>query len=266
MSYLDKLLLGLKTVMVGGIAVPVPRPNVNFASGASAADNSTLNSTDITILAGGPYGGVPIVTPPPSASFAWVNQVAATASDSAFGTGFDVATAGDNLDDLHCRVIAAPATPYTLTVGLTLDIQPGSAYRAGVIWRESATGKILLLGFDTSNSSDLCVENWTSATSGGSTYPAGAQLQDYTGDRWIHSPMWMRMKNDGTNLTWTWSQSGYNYQSPAMTAGSGPLVEPKNDFFTVGPNQIGVAVGATLLAPTFQLVQMHIFSWQVTSP
>jgi hypothetical protein len=56
MSYLDALLLAIRTVTANGAAVPF-RPNANFV-GATAADNPATNSTDITISNWTPGGAL----------------------------------------------------------------------------------------------------------------------------------------------------------------------------------------------------------------
>jgi hypothetical protein len=53
MSYLDRLLSGLKTVLVNG-TVQTFQPGVNFLGGVTSANNPTLGTTDLTFSAGNP--------------------------------------------------------------------------------------------------------------------------------------------------------------------------------------------------------------------
>ena len=62
MSMLDKLLLAVRSIWVGGAPVTLPSgvtqpPVLNFASGATAAYNATTGNIDVTVTGGGSGGG-----------------------------------------------------------------------------------------------------------------------------------------------------------------------------------------------------------------
>ena len=59
-SYLDKLLLGVKQVYLSGAPLP-QRPIINLVSGFTAADNPSLDSTDVVATGGSGAAGVVFV-------------------------------------------------------------------------------------------------------------------------------------------------------------------------------------------------------------
>lgn len=58
MTWLDALLGGIKTVLVGGVERPA-RAKLNFVSGATVVDNTVTEALDITIGGASPYGTTP---------------------------------------------------------------------------------------------------------------------------------------------------------------------------------------------------------------
>jgi hypothetical protein len=85
MSWLDRLIFGVQ-VLAGGTAY-TQRPKLNFASGATVADNPTTESTDVTIIGGRPPVTVQTTVAPAAFSAAsWQVQVCRTgaASDVTF--------------------------------------------------------------------------------------------------------------------------------------------------------------------------------------
>lgn len=216
-------------------------------------------------------------TPPLSTSLTWVNQAGATAIDNATG-GFDIIcpTPGDNATWIHALVATAPSAPYTFTVGVIIDnlfLVGGGNFHMGMVSRESSTGKMLVLNMtDQVGSGGTVVSSWTNATTIALedyiTPKSGANnaILAYNGGLPFIGPTWFRIQNTGTDLLWSRSLSGSNifYPLGVTSNGTSPFPIAINDFFTTGPNQIGVGVGQTY-APT-PGPGMRVFSWTITTP
>lgn len=259
------------------------QPNVKIVGGA--VTNDQLND-QIVINTGGGVGSAgtfvyPVDTKPPlSTSLTWVNQAGnvsgqTTAIDNPV-SGFDLICPfeGDNLAVVHCLVTAAPTPPWTFTMGFLADgLAAGQAnMRAGMVLRESATGKLLTPVYSTNESGATVVSSWNSATS----MAAEEYLATITGHLFTKQqvsnnnpmvgPIWFRVINDGTNFKFQRSLSGTIFRSHIYSDADGrtPLTVPINNFFTTGPDQFGVAIGCTPEAA--EGPAMRVFSWSVTTP
>lgn len=220
------------------------RPAAALAGRLWWATDGPLHSLD-TGAAWQAFGPLWPVVPPVLASFSWVNQGGATIDDS---TGphilFCPAAASDNL---RLRVKAAPAAPYTLTVGLIPCLYPIDLSAAGVVLRESATGKLETVHLiHTGGAGHIEANKWNGPTSYNSTRASisavdlGAEIR------------WLRIVNDGTNLTYQWSTDGFNFQTLATTT--------LTDFFTAGPDQVGFFGNPNNGGG--QSVSLNVFSWK----
>jgi hypothetical protein len=183
--------------------------------------------------------GPATLTPPTLASFAWVNQGATVANDSN-NCLYLLATEAQN----RLLVQAAPATPYTVTVGLLHWGFSGDC-AACLYLCESSSGKLISLmdGYD-STGVKLSIEKWNSVSSWSNYY---VQYRP----KLVHVPMiWLRVTDTGTNRVAYYSPDGLNwwqYHSVGRT-----------DFLTA--DQIGFGLwngGADVHLASF-------LSWKVT--
>jgi len=88
LSFLDQLLAGVKRVAIAGVNMP-PRSTLNFAAGATAADNPGTGSTDVTVGGGGGSGFVvykPGATPSGNIYATWATAYAARQAISGYAT------------------------------------------------------------------------------------------------------------------------------------------------------------------------------------
>lgn len=259
-----------------GVLVPIKRAKTQML-GATFADDPINGQTVMTIGAGA-YG-VQLVKPPLVGSLAWVQQAGlisgnASATDSPAG-GFDILSPpiGDNARCMHCLVAASPAAPWTFTLGVVFEgPQYGGTKHEGLVLRELATGKLLVFNFSDSLGPGLGVSSWTNPTTWDTDdYLVGAvgtalnTVQPVTDTAFL-GPIFLRVVNDGTNLTWYRSISGTAYFSMGVDGATGrsPIPIAKNNFFTTGPTQLGV--GVSLLDENAPATAMHVFHWSVTSP
>jgi hypothetical protein len=172
-----------------------------------------------------PWGPMWAMTPPVDGDYAWVNQGATTKSTTNGGVRLDFpAVASDNA---RLRVKTQPATPYTITAAFFIDQLPLENYFAGgLAFRESGTSKIVqwTIGY---TGQQIRVINWTNETS----FSSSAFNRDMAGIIALSSIVWLRIANDGTTLSYSYSVDGYNFRVLTTT-----LV---GAFFTTAPNQVG---------------------------
>lgn len=140
----------------------------------------------------------------------WLNQGSATYS-AATGSGILVAP-GNAGDSLRCVYTAAPSTPWTITAYIVVDTYTANYSNAGIMLYDSVSGRITTYNIGWVNQHSISVVNWSSATGYNST-PSGNFVPPW-GDFFI------RIVNNGTNLTFSTSKNGYNFTA--------------NEFYTVG--------------------------------
>ena len=273
-TLLDQLLS--KAIQWNGVLQP-GRGVLNFIGG-TVTDNPGNNSTDV-VAGGGSRAYASGAAPPAPTSLTWVQQAGLNGGTSSFVASSDGSftlispTPGDNAVALHALVQAAPTAPYTLTIGVIVDGIMNGNYHGGLVLRESATGKLLVLNLSDQDTG-TAVSNWTNATTlVNEDYLAAAlggaaiyTTQGYNTNQFMAGPIYFRVHNDGTNLFWSRSLSGSYFMPHALSSSDGvtPLGVAKNNFFTVGPNQIGVGLGTVYAAAP--AMGLRVFSWDVTNP
>lgn len=173
-------------------------PTWQAASGGSSVPSLfTLPST------------APGITKPPTLAgggWTWLNQATANAFDVA--TGIYMTRPASSTVQLSCLYQSAPATPYTLTVGLIPVLFNAATMGAGIGWTDGT--KIAPWYF---RNDSISAEIWSTATAGPAVYsdivlpgspaswvPASPQL------------VWLQIKDDGTNRICLWSLDGYNFK------------------------------------------------------
>lgn len=204
-------------------------------SNITITDNSP-SAGDITIAASGGGGGStwpwdviqPSLTPsyPLLTDFSWVNQLTATATQSDTSHPIQwISNSSTATNNVSALVKAYPSTPFTLTLGFA-----GSTFRVsynsfGIILQDSVSGKISILGtfFNYPTASQLFVERVN--------YNSPSSFNGYnSGATWSGAYItWLKLTDDGTNLTLSYSFDGVNY----LTA----LTQVRTTFLT--PDHIG---------------------------
>jgi hypothetical protein len=131
------------------------------------------------------------------------------------------------------------------------QIDPTDQTSCGVVFRESSTGKFIFFRFmfDTTSAitkSDVVfsVDTYTNPTTFNSNY-AVVSAGFLRG-----SVIWLSMLDDGTDLTWSYSNDGQNYT--VITTQS------RTNFLALGPNQVGFAINSNTTAGA---AGMTLLSW-----
>jgi hypothetical protein len=195
---------------------------VLVSNGAGSAPSwqavSGVSSSAIT-----PFGSLAPSLPPASSSLTWVNQSTATVSDT---NGLSLRKTGTGAIDINMLVKTMPSTPYTFTIGQLMYASGGVAI-AGIVVRDSGTGKFVDFTAGYSGSWGWTFTKWDSPTTFNSNYATGTASFPAP-----FAPTFLRLSDDGTNFTVSISIDGTNF----IQVGSS--VSRTN--FLASPNQIGI--------------------------
>ena len=182
----------------------------------------------------------PNFTAPVDASFAWVNQGSASVT-AANGTIY-LTTPANGSDGFRIRKKTAPATPYSIVVAV---LPQGFFFTAGpefgIVLRESSTGKLLSLVY---YQGGFYVQSRSNPTTFVSN-PYVAPGQTSAGF------MYLKMSNDGTNVTFEWSLDGNNFQQIGGNFAN-------TTYFTTAPDEVGFMVSSQSTMPA----AMTVYSWK----
>jgi hypothetical protein len=224
-----------------------------YSDQGAAGDSATAPSTNTTILVSNPFplpgcaiavGGLTGADAPPCTPtetddefnetsitldprWTWVNQNGASISQS---NGFlSLTSASRGGDNLNCRILAAPSTPYTYVAKLYNNVAGVGApnFQPSFGFYESGSGKIATFGSQahTTNVSSYLLVEWTNTTTQ-TNFPVSAMAAP--------NPYWIKIQADGTNLIYSSSPDGISYKTQ--------LTEAKAAFFTTAPNNIAICI------------------------
>ena len=184
------------------------------------------------------------------APFSWVNQGGATVTTSQGGV-FLLAPAS-NTHNMRLRVQSAPSTPYTITAAVrgiwdAFTIS-GLTTHSGLVWRDSASGKMETFGF----LSDFSTYGQFFTLIGAAKWDNPTSLNSYYRSVFtalLPSPTeFLRITDDGTTRTCYVSTDGVNFQQVHTVS--------RTDFLT--PNQIGYFADSN----NGSSVGLNILSWK----
>jgi hypothetical protein len=154
---------------------------------------------------GGLYG--PVLSGRPTAASTglvnWLNQRGSTSTDSAVGLSLNVPTSSTgNVTGLFK---SAPSTPYTITALVAATRNSSSFSGVSLGWYDG-TSKLHLLSYITQNGGVpfFGVEKWNSTSSFNSSDLASST-------NGFAQPIWLRIADDGTNVSFSFSQDGANF-------------------------------------------------------
>lgn len=210
-------LIGITTCGVGGGG-----GSVTFTPPYVSPDGGTTN-----------YGPVWSLAVPPTTGWTGDNMAGSTFDASAGYPYLHVKSFNSN--QLGGEYRTAPSTPYSLVMTILDDAFGGSAGTGSgtglttVGWRDSA-GKIVDFRFGVA--SGVCTEavgHWNSTTA----FVANVQLTQATSlcDS-AFRPKAIKLSDDGTNLSFTYSIDGGRHWLPVIYS------EARSSFLTAGPSQI----------------------------
>lgn len=160
-----------------------------------------------------------------AASFTWDNQGSSSVRDltsNGIEWKWDLTT-GDNI---RFGYLSTPTAPFSTTAcffpGVTNHVSDGIG-QTGLAFRESSSSK--LYTFAVQGDKTLRVLKFTNSTTFSADLLAAINWN-------FNSPLWMKIGDDNTDLTFAISQDGVNFIEVAS--------EARGTFFTTAPDQIGV--------------------------
>jgi hypothetical protein len=162
-------------------------------------------------------------------AWTWANQGSATITKvGRFSRLFSPTAGGENNRSL---VTAAPATPYTFASLMAPNAMFPAAGQAwsGLTLKESGTGKLAAITLRSRSGPDLDIHvrkltNETTFSADGPT----------TGNVLTRGPIWFRIGDNGTNVTYEYSFDGVFW----ITL----LSETRGTFFTTAPDSYGLLI------------------------
>jgi hypothetical protein len=127
-----------------------------------------------------------------------------------------------------------PGHPWTAVLKVSgMDLMPMRPSPLCALVLGDSTDKFVVFGVffgNTSATLGLVVSYWTTATAYSGTSPFGP------GTLPSNFPWWLKVQDDGTNLTFSYSGTGSVY-TPVVTV-------PRTAFLSSGPTRVGLAVGS----------------------
>lgn len=196
-------------------------------SARSYATAPTTGSATVASLLG--YITPTTLTPPQGANFAWINQGASAYSQNAETALWLHSDAPKGSANLVALIAATPATPWSAILGCIpfSGSNNNNPFRAGIVLRESSSGKLIEWSPQIAGTNNLGLLKWNSPTSAGSTYTYGN-----VNGRW---PLcWFKITDDGTNFTFFVGPDGQNWQTWYTAA--------VNDWFTTDADGVGICI------------------------
>jgi len=198
--------------------------------------------------ANGADGAPAVAISVPSSGWSWVNQGSATISTNAskdVGSVYLKAaiTGGDSF---RLRVRSLPAGKQVIAA-IRPFVQPGAAIaepQAGILWRESSSGKFAAVSFLRNYNLPSDVGIWLPKYNNETTYSGGRYTRpDY------EKPMpmgvyWLKLKDDGANRIFSMSVDGENWHTHHSIGRTDFLTADQFGFFV---NSAGMEAGIQIL-------------------
>ena len=209
-----------------------------------------------TVFAVAPAAAQQCFVRPNLASFTWLNQGTATATDHIGGplTISGPSTTADNIRGLYQSIPGG--TPWTCVAQIRRQSPAVNYLSAGIMLYDSVSSKILTLNYQ--QTGYLQVNKWTNAT----TFSANVVSYQWIGKE----DFWMKIYNDGVNFNFYYSA---DFPSPydwtlLTTVAVASWGTPNNagfylDFIDLGNNTGGISGGSgTGLASMVKLLNWSL--------
>ena len=193
-----------------------------------------------------PWGPLLPFTAPVDADFAWINQGGASVSTTNGGIFLNAPVGAGN--NQRIRKKAAPATPYTVSIGFIPMLYPASYSSVGLAWRQSSDGKLVTLRFYFDGTTNvghiqIALSKWTSA----SVFSANYFDSNFFGSLVGGPCLWARFADDGASRAVYISNDGINWMLLHAVARTDFLTADEVGFFAE-TNQTAGAAGINLLS------------------
>ena len=215
--------------------------NVAITNGAGSISIAASNAASNTGL----YRQVLSATPTIASTglTGSLNIGTAIVGDSLTGMFIDAPPSGTTVANLAGRLKAAPTPPYSIKVLIAATRSSNNYSAVGIGWYDGAS-KVHVMDIATANGGANFIEvtQWNSPTSFNATpyaTPANAYAQ----------PIWMQIADDGTNVSFAFSQDGANFLpilSVAKASGFLGATGYGSIFFFVNPRGTSRTTGTLM--------------------
>lgn len=199
-------------------------------------------------IAAGLYRQVMSATPTASSTglATWLNQGTSTVTDATVGVTMDVPPIGATVANVTGRYKAAPTVPYTIKALIGATRSANSNNAVGIGWYDG-TNKLHLITLTMFSGTAPTVEvtKWNNPTS----YASADFISFFNG---YSQPIWLQLRDDGTNISFSFSMDGANFLPVFSTAKSSGFLGASgysNVIFTANPRGTSQTI-ATLLSWT----------------
>jgi hypothetical protein len=171
-----------------------------LAAGTGIAISNAAGSITISL------GGVMSATPTSATTGLtnWLNQGSAVVSDSAVGICIDAPTSG-TAANISSRYMAAPIPPYKITALIAATRNSTDYSAVGIGWYDG-TSKLQLLNYaiNAGGAPIVVVNEMNSPTS----FHANDVVSSFNA---FSQPIWLQLADDGTTVSFLFSQDGANF-------------------------------------------------------
>ena len=186
------------------------------------------------------FGPLMSFTEPDLTAFTAINQGSATATQEGAIVYAEAPPSGTA--NVRAWVKSAPATPYKITLAFLPLLWPANNSNCGILFRDSATGKIVAFRIVfSSDAINLDNSKFTNATSFSAAYGTSG------GSFMMSGPcMWLRIQDNGTNRLSDFSVDGVHWRT-WHTIGRTDFLTADQVGFYVASDQAVNSVGMTIL-------------------
>jgi hypothetical protein len=220
-------------VLIGSTGNP-PQPATITAGTGIAIDNAPGKVT-VSAPSNAPAMYRQVMSPLPTAASTgltnWLNQGTATFSETPVG----ISITSVPTNTIVGRFVGAPTAPYTLRALVAATWNTTSNVGIGFY---DGTSKLQIISCPPGGAT---VVHWSSPTAF-----AGVDVGGVPG--YLSQPIWLQLQDDGTNVSFAFSQDGANYltvYSVAKSAGYLGSTGYKNLLFFVNPTNTGGSFNTT---------------------
>ena len=178
----------------------------------------------------------------------WENQSGASTAISNGILSF-TSPDGSSADNVAMLVQAVPgSTPWEVVIKYWFNGNVNTNYEyGGLVLRESGTGKIWRY---TPDNTGLSVYYFSDPHTYGGVTVATLSWGTYPAPSLPHSsPVWLKIKNDGTNFIFTYSVNGQTYYTLGTVGNTSQLT----------PNQVGIGCGSSISSGNHMILDVDYF-------
>jgi hypothetical protein len=205
-----------------GSVGPMTNGQVVIGSAGNAPQTQTLTAGTGIVITNGPgnitiaatagtnvpglYSPVTSATPTATGTglVGWLNQGSATVSDTVVGVSIDAPSSGTSVN-ITGRTMLAPTAPYTIKALIAATHDSNNYGSVGIGWYDGSA-KLHLMAYSLNNGAApyFLVQRWNSTSSFNST-DFSSNPNDFA------QPIWLQVKDDGTNVSFAFSHDGANF-------------------------------------------------------